>query len=180
MLAQIKAHVWQIAALSLGSLLLWQTLQRHAAELRAADAVATLATERDAAGRAALAQTEKFRNLEGNHGNEITQIMAGASAAIAAAGADAERDRADRLRMQRDVADYITAHRAAAQARAATGQCAPDFAPLDLLAELRRRADDRAGELAAVADQARARGTACERAYDSGHAMSEAARKEAP
>lgn len=37
----------------------------------------------------------------------------------------------------------------------------------DLLAELLRRADERAGELAQIADRARASGSACERSYDS-------------
>ena len=36
----------------------------------------------------------------------------------------------------------------------------------DLLAHLFRPAAQRAGELAAIADTARARGTACERAHD--------------
>ncbi|AYN94415.1 DUF2514 domain-containing protein [Pseudomonas sp. LTJR-52] len=37
----------------------------------------------------------------------------------------------------------------------------------DLLAELLRRADERAGELAQIADRARSSGSACERSYDS-------------
>ena len=77
--------------------------------------------------------------------------------------------------MRRDLADYLTQHRAAALARAAAGQCTPDPAPIDLLAELQRRADDRAGELAHIADDARVRGLACERAYDSARTMIEAA-----
>jgi hypothetical protein len=49
---------------------------------------------------------------------------------------------------------------------AAAGQCAPDTAALDLLAELQRRADERAGELARIADDARSRGEACERTHE--------------
>lgn len=37
----------------------------------------------------------------------------------------------------------------------------------DLLADVLRRADERAGELAQIADRARASGSACERSYDS-------------
>lgn len=37
----------------------------------------------------------------------------------------------------------------------------------DLLADVLRRADERAGELAQIADRARASGGACERSYDS-------------
>jgi transposase InsO family protein len=60
-------------------------------------------------------------------------------------------------------------------ARAAAEQCAPDTGALNLLAELQRRADSRAGALARIADDARRRGSACERAYDSSQAMSQAA-----
>ncbi|WP_128422755.1 DUF2514 family protein, partial [Delftia tsuruhatensis] len=42
------------------------------------------------------------------------------------------------------------------------------------LAELQRRADERAGELARIADDARGRGSACERAYDAVSAMIQA------
>jgi hypothetical protein len=38
-------------------------------------------------------------------------------------------------------------------------------------AELQRRADERAGALARIADDARHRGSACERAYDAGLAL---------
>jgi len=92
----------------------------------------------------------------------------------AVADADAARAAAGRLRG--DLAGYITAHRSAAQARAAAGQCAPDTSALDLLAELQRRADERAGELARIADDARARGLSCERAYESGREMMLAAK----
>ena len=68
--------------------------------------------------------------------------------------------------MRRELADYLTAHRERATAAAAANQCAPDGPAIDLLAELFRRADQRVGELAAIADTARARGNACERAYD--------------
>lgn len=68
--------------------------------------------------------------------------------------------------MRRELADYLTAHRERATAAAAASQCAADGPALDLLADLFRRADQRAGELAAIADTARARGAACERAHD--------------
>ncbi|ATH15041.1 MAG: DUF2514 family protein [Pseudomonadales bacterium] len=71
---------------------------------------------------------------------------------------------------------YITAHRAAANARVAAGQCAPDTSALDLLAELQRRADERAGELARIAYEARGRGWACEGSYDASHALIQAER----
>lgn len=54
---------------------------------------------------------------------------------------------------------------AANSSAAASGP--PAQAPGDLLADMLERLDDRAGELARYADQARAAGQLCERAYDS-------------
>lgn len=175
----IKAYAWQIAALALAALLLMQTLRLADAHHGKAQAVATLSTERAANERAARVLSERYRELEGTHRDEIAKIGAAASAALAAADADAGRARVVADGLQRDLAAYITAHRAAAQARAAAGQCTPDTGPADLLAELQRRADDRAGELAHIADTARARGLACERAYDSARAMIGAANAQA-
>jgi hypothetical protein len=179
MLTTLRANAWKYAAiaatLGLGFALLMQTLRLAEAQLEAAHTKATLQTERATAARAALTTSERYRTLEGRHREQITKIDTDAQAALAAA--DAGRARADvaRNRLQRELADYITQHRAAAQARAAAGQCTPDTAPLDLLADLHRRADQRAGELAAVADEARTRGAACQRAYDEASTMMEAA-----
>lgn len=177
MIATIKSMAWQLAALALAVLLLLQTMARHAAELDAQTVRTTLATERGKAAQAALDATTRYRAIEGTHRDEITRIGAAASASLAAARADADRARIARNGLQRDLADYLTAHRAAAQARAAAGVCTPDTRPAGVLAELLSRADDRAGELAEIADTARARGTACERAYDSARATIEAARR---
>ncbi|MBD9407247.1 DUF2514 family protein [Acidovorax sp. ACV02] len=152
-----------------------QTLRLAEARLETAHTENTLQTERTTAARSALKASERYRKLEGNHRDELTQIDADAQAAVGVADAGRARAVDARNRLQRDLADYLTQHRAAAQARAAAGQCAPDPAPADLLADMLRRADDRAGELAHVADTARARGLACERAYDSARNMIEAA-----
>lgn len=175
--AAVKGHAWQMVALGLAGLLLWQTLHRHAAELDAANTHVTLSSERAANESSARRQAERYRTLEGNHRDDIAKITADASTVNAAAVGDAIRARAAHDRLQRDVAEFLTAHRVAAQARAAAGDGAPDSAALDLLADLRRRADERAGELAEIADRARISGTACERAYDSAHALSVAAQQ---
>ena len=179
MLSTLRANAWKYAAiaatLGLGFALLMQTLRLAEAQLEAAHTVATLQTERTAAARAALTTSERYRTLEGKHRDEIAKNDTDAQAAIAAADAGRTRAVAARNRLQRDLADYLTQHRAAALARAAAGQCTPDPGPLDLLADLQRRADDRAGELAHIADDARVRGLACERAYDSARTMIEAA-----
>jgi len=179
-LTTLRANAWKYAAialgLGLGFALLMQTLRLAEARLQAAHTEATLQTERATAARSALKTSERYRTLEGKHRAEIAQNDTDAQAALAAADAGRARAVAARNRLQRDLADYLTQHRAAAQARAAAGQCTPDPGPIDLLADLQRRADDRAGELAHIADTARARGLACERAYDSAHTMTEAAR----
>ena len=179
MLTTLRANVWKYSAialgLGLGFALLMQTIRLADAKLEAAHAETTMQTERAATAQAALKNSERYRKLEGTHRDEVSKTDTDAQAAIATADAGRLRAVDARNRMQRELADYITQHRAAAQARAAAGQCSPDTGPADLLAELQRRADDRAGELAHIADTARARGLACERAYDSARTMIEAA-----
>ena len=177
MLTTLRANAWKYTAitlaLGLGFALLMQTLRLAEAQLQAAHTEATLQTERTTAARLAFITSERYRSLEGKHRDEIAQNDTDAQAALAAADAGRARAVAARNRLQRDLADYLTQHRAAAQARAAAGQCTPDPGPLDLLADLQRRADARAGELAGIADTARARGTGCERAYDAGQALND-------
>jgi len=181
-IAGLKAYAWQALALVLvlvlAALLAWQALARLGAERDAAQARAELAGERQAAATAALQASERYRNLEEKHRDNIRTIDTQVRQELARTAADADAARAAAGRLRGDLADYITSHRAAAQARAAAGQCAPDTGSLDLLAELQRRADERAGELARVADDARGRGGACERAYDAGSAMMGAAQRE--
>lgn len=180
MLTTLRANAWKYIAialaLGLGFALLMQTLHLAEAQLEATHTEATLQTERATAARLAFITSERYRTLEGKHRDEIAKNDTDAQAALAAADAGRARAVAARNRLQRDLADYLTQHRAAALARAAAGQCTPDPAPLDLLYDLQRRADNRAGELAHIADDARVRGLACERAYESARAMIEAAR----
>ena len=183
MLTTLRANVWKYTALALGLglgfALAMQSIRLAEARLETAHAESTLHAERATAARAALTTSERYRKLGDTHRDEVAQIHEDAQAALAAAGAGSARADLARNRLQRELADYLTQHRAAAQARAAAGQCTPDTGPADLLAELQRRADDRAGELAHIADTARARGQACERAYDSARAMIEAANAQA-
>ena len=84
----------------------------------------------------------------------------------ATADADAARSSADSMR---GAVDDLTARLAASEASgysctAAASQAATHAAMV--LADVLKRADQRAGELAEVADQARARGVTCEQAYD--------------
>ena len=179
MLTTLRANAWKYTALALGLglgfALAMQSIRLAEARLETAHAESTLHAERATAARAALTTSERYRKLGDTHRDEVAQIHEDAQAALAAAGAGSARADLARNRLQRELADYLTQHRAAALARAAAGQCTPDPGPLDLLADLQRRADDRAGELAHIADDARVRGLACERAYDSARTMIEAA-----
>lgn len=179
MLTTLRANAWKYTAiamgLGLGFALLMQTLRLAEAQLETAHTENTLQTERTTAARAALKTSERYRTLEGKHRDEIAQIHTDAQTAFAAVDTGRARAVDARNRLQRDLADYLNQHRAAAQARAAAGQCAPDTAPADLLADLQRRADERAGALAHIADAARIRGLTCERTHDSARAMMEAA-----
>lgn len=166
MIAGLKDYAWQVLALLLAALLVWQAMARLGAERDVAQVRAELAGEREAAATAALQVSEKYRKLEDKHLDDLRDIDAQARQDLARFAADADAARVAAGRLRGDLASYITAHRAAAQARAAAGQCAPDAHALDLLAELQRRADERAGELARIADDAWGRGSACEQVHD--------------
>ena len=166
MLAKFKAYAWQLAAIALGVLLAVQTVRLANAERDHARAVGVFNAAAAAAERKAREQSETYRAKEQELRNAHDKIERETQATLAAANAGADRAVAAGQRLRRELADYLTAHRERATAAAAANQCAPDGPALDLLAELFRRADQRAGELAAIADTARARGNACERAYD--------------
>ena len=166
MLAKFKAYAWQLAAIALGVLLAVQTVRLANAERDHARAVGVFNAAAATAERKAREQSETYRAKEQELRNAHDKIERETQATLAAATAGADRAVAAGQRLRRELADYLTAHRERATAAAAANQCAPDGPALDLLAELFRRADQRAGELAAIADTARARGNACERAYD--------------
>ena len=166
MLAKFKAYAWQLAAIALGVLLAVQTVRLANAERDHARAVGVFNAAAAAAERKAREQSETYRAKEKELRDAHDKIERETQATLAAATAGADRAVAAGQRLRRELADYLTAHRERATAAAAANQCAPDGPALDLLAELFRRADQRAGELAAIADTARARGNACERAYD--------------
>ncbi|MBV7571789.1 DUF2514 domain-containing protein [Pseudomonas sp. PDM32] len=87
----------------------------------------------------------------------IDQAMA--DAAAARASADGLRGAADNL-ARRLAASEASGNSCTAAASKAAARAAA------VLADVLKRADQRAGDLAAVADQARARGMTCEQAYD--------------
>ncbi|NWA24071.1 DUF2514 domain-containing protein [Pseudomonas gingeri] len=126
--------------------------------------------KRDAADQAAKALNERAeRDKEQARQNAINKVVENgqvfidtATAAVAAANRESGR--------VRDAADDLANRLAASEAgrnscTAAAGKAAAHAARV--LADVFKRADERAGILAADADQSRARGMTCEAAYDS-------------
>lgn len=122
------------------------------------------------AARLATAKTkaeQKAREEELRRQSEIDEVRDHAQEQIAQAQADAAvaglesgrlLEQARRLAAR---ASQCASNPGTAQGGPAAGQ------PAMVLADLLSRADERAGELAAAYDRARASGLACERAYDS-------------
>lgn len=126
-------------------------------------------SQRDADDATALAKRQaEARNEEQRRQNEINEIRNSAAQRLAVVQADASTARAaaDRLHNSAEILARRLAdrERTCQSAPPGAGQAAGSGAVL--LAELFRSADERAGELAAAADEARTRGLACERAYD--------------
>lgn len=124
------------------------------------------ANERAAAASAALAESTAYRAEEQRRAQAQKEIADETDRQILAARADAARADAVAGSLQHRVAALVAAARAAAGHPTAAGPSAPAGDPLNLLAELQRRADETAGELAKFGDAAAAAGHACEASYD--------------
>lgn len=148
----------------------WFSHQRYSAGYSKANAEWALKwKQRDADDATALAKRQaEARREEQRRQDEINAIsyesqkqivIAHDDAMVASAVADSMHEQATKL-----AARLAASERARRAATTSTG--ATDTTGSELLAELFRRADQRAGELAAIADQARIRGLTCEAAYD--------------
>ncbi|TLU69589.1 DUF2514 family protein [Enterobacter sp. MF024] len=124
--------------------------------------------QRDARDATALAQRQsETRAEEQRRQGEIDAIRKQTSQQLAGVQADADRARAA-SRGLHDKADKLArqlADRERACGAGTTGGSKTETSGAELLAVLFRQADKRARELAAIADQARIRGLACEAAY---------------
>nr|WP_178125235.1 DUF2514 family protein [Pseudomonas sp. Fl4BN1] len=123
---------------------------------------------RDAGDKQAWALAEKAeRDKEQARQNSINKAVQDGQRKIDQAAADAVTARAAAGSLQRTVDDLTG--RLAAQGRSnsctATASQAATRTAL-VFADLFKRADQRAGDLAADADQSRGRGVTCEQAYD--------------
>lgn len=120
--------------------------------------------------RLAIARTkaeQKAREEELRRQAEIDEVRTHAQEQIAQAQADAAAAGIESGRLREQARRLAARASQCARGSGATqgGQAAEQ--PAVVLADLLGRADERAGELAAAYDRARASGLACERAYDS-------------
>ena len=167
MFDSVKRASLQVLVLALASTAAVQTWRLHGAQLEVAEVRTQQAKQQAEGERLARVASETNRQLERQYRDQVSEIETLAQADLAQSRVAVDRARDAGQRLQRELAGYVERQRASASAAAAAGQCQVDPAPaVDLLAELFRRADERAGELAAVADDARVRGLACEAAYD--------------
>jgi hypothetical protein len=121
---------------------------------------------RDAEARAANEATERAK--EQAYQQSINKVIQDGQRTINQATDDAAAARASvaSLRVAADaIATRLAASEASGNSCTAAASKAAARAAL-LLADVLKRADQRAGDLAEAADQARARGMTCERAYD--------------
>lgn len=116
--------------------------------------------------RASRDQVERFRTTEKGWLEAQRKVVDVAEQKIAQARADAVLADAARGRLQQHVAALAAAARRATANSAAAGPSAPAEDAAGMLAELQRRADERAGILARIADARGAAGELCERSYD--------------
>ncbi|QJI20325.1 MULTISPECIES: DUF2514 family protein [unclassified Pseudomonas] len=125
-------------------------------------------SDRDANDAAATALNESIeRAKEQSRQQTINKVIQDGQKVIDQAYADAAASRDDRS--LRDAADATAGRFAASQVgghscTAAASQAATRA--VMVFADVLKRADQRAAELASTADQSRARGVTCERAYD--------------
>jgi len=166
-LDSVKRASLQVLVLALASTAAVQTWRLHGAQLEVAEAKTQQAKQQAESERLARVASETNRQLERQYRDQVSEIETRAQADLAQSRVAVDRARDAGLRLQRELASYVERQRASASAAAAACQCQADTSPaVDLLAELFRRADQRAGELAAIADEARIRGLACEASYD--------------
>jgi len=144
-----------IVALSGG--LLYQTLALGDVRTEFAKYQSDIAT-------AAEKASEKARETEQQRQRDIDQVRDDAQKQIKVAAADAVNAQSAADSLQLEVSKLLAGRATLNSQLAVGGKTIRDLTAV--LADLRQRADQRAGELAASADSSRIAGLACERAYD--------------
>lgn len=159
-----------IAGVAALVLLLAAGIQTHRLALRDADLALVRegrAQDRAAAAAAAASGIAAARAEESRRHAALQEIADAANLDAARARDDAAAAARAAGGLRQRAAQLAAGCGATAGDPAAATGSAPAAGAGLLLADLLGRADDRAGGLAAYADQARAAGIACERAYDS-------------
>ena len=127
-------------------------------------------SERDARDEAAQAANEAAeRAKEQSRQQAINKVVQNGQALIdtAAAAVTAANRESDRLRSAADgLANRIAASQGGSHSCTSAASAAATRAVM-VLADVLKRADQRAGDLAGYADQSHGRGVTCEQAYDS-------------
>lgn len=123
---------------------------------------------RDAGDKQAWAIDERAeRDKEQDRQNSINKAVQDGQRKIDSAVADAVTARAAAGSLQRTVDDLTERLKRSTSSNSCTAAASQTATRTALvLAELFKRADDRAGQLAADADQIRSRGVTCEQAYE--------------
>ena len=155
LLARVPIWAWALAALlAWGGYHRWQAIGAKAEHKQAQERAAL---ERSQADTAAATEHARRLTAQTEISNEaIKQAESNRQAAVAATNA------AGRLRQRIAAVQADAARRDPASAAG----CQAAITATDMLADVQRRIDEAAGQLAQHADDARTAGSACERAYE--------------
>lgn len=150
-----------------------QTVRLSTTQVDLANAKTKLATEqrgreadRAAAAGAAASAIAAYRAEEQRRAAALQETVDVAQTDAALARKDARSAAGAAERLRQHVAALAASCRGGPSDTATASSGAPAAGAGLVLAQLFQRADDRAGELAQYADQARIAGAACERAYE--------------
>jgi len=154
------AWFWPAVGAAILAVLAAQQLRIEHLKTEHAQTLATLAQKAQVAAQAAATAERAARTTERSIRDEQAENARKAAARLAVLAAAADRERASRERLRRDLAAYV------ARARAVPRDSAD---AIGVLADVLGRADARAGVLAAFADRAHAAGLACEADYDAAY-----------
>ena len=168
--AWISRYALGAAAIAAAALLLALSVQTHRVKTAKAETVEVRTAwtlQRAQATEAALAQATAYRIEEQRRQTAHQEIIDEADRKILAARADAVIADAASGRLQQRIASLVAATREAARHPGVAVPSAPAGDPVELLANLQRRADQAAGDMARIADERGAAGNACVAAYES-------------
>jgi hypothetical protein len=143
-----------------------QQLRVSSAKTALAEERSAIAYERQRASEQRTADIERYRAIEAQRTEDQRKAREEFDIKMAALHADAASATAAADRLRKRVDALVAAARQAPSNPAAVASSAPAGDPIGVLADVLRRADERAGQLARIADERGAAGSLCERDYD--------------